>query len=79
MKCKNMNAEQKVIALANELINQMQKAGHDCRTTTHPDRYASISVDIHGYNTNEAEIVVINLLRNIEVTGKQTVTIKEVL
>ena len=76
IKIKDLSAEKKVIFLANELLNQMQVAGHDLRTATTPNSHVSIDINLHNYNTKEAIISVSNLLRGVSLRGKQTTKIK---
>ena len=38
--------DERIIALANELVRELIRAGYDLRTTAHPDDYSSFDIDI---------------------------------
>jgi hypothetical protein len=58
LKIKRLDANERIIYLANMLLQEVDNAGVSPRTPTSPESYLSLEINVHRYDTTKNELTV---------------------
>lgn len=58
LKVKKLDAEQRIVYLANKLLQEVEDAGVSPRTTTTPDSHLAIDINVYRYGDDDNKLQV---------------------
>jgi hypothetical protein len=57
-KIKRLDANDRIVYLANQLLQEVENAGVSPRTITSPETYLNLEINVHRYDTDQNELTV---------------------